>query len=376
MKHKIINTYSIKKLIELIDDSILNNFTPTLAFFYVSIEYDIEKLVQKLKKYQFIVVGSTTVGEIYADTQLGVNTKDKSITCMLTNMDESAFVIKLKEIKDDNFFELGKKIGKWMDKKISNPALLTITAGLHFNNESYIEGIQTKNQHFFGAAAGDDRYFKGTYVFSQKKLIKEGVLALAIDRDKIDILTSRGFGWSGIGTQRVVTKSEQNIVYTIDDKPAIEFYKDYLNITPEDMPDMGADYPMEVVLADGQIVYRAAIHINDDGSLLFAGHVKEGSKVRISAPIGEMVIDDIEKSVEQTYVNNETYKADLTLVFPCAAHKALLGSFGVREIEAVHTATKKAPLIGFYAYGEIASSKQSNAFHNETFVTVQLREKQ
>ena len=375
MRHNIINTNSIDSLIDAIDDNIQNNFMPTLVFVYLSVEYDIEYLIEKLKKYTFIIVGSTTVGEIYADSIVGVNSKDKSITCMLVDIDKSAMIIKLKETKDKDFFKFGKKIGKWLNKKFSNPALLTITAGLHFNNESYIEGIQTKNQYFFGAVAGDDRYFKGTYVFSQEKLIKEGILALALDRDKIDILTSRGFGWSGIGTQRVVTKSKQNIVYTIDDKPAIKFYKDYLNITPNDMPDMGADYPMEVVLEDGQIVYRAVIHINEDGSLLCAGHVKEGSKVRISAPIGVAVIDDIAKSVKSTYKNNETYNADLTLVFPCAAHKALLGSYGIKEIEAVYSASKNAPLIGFYAYGEIASSKESNAFHNETFVTVQLREK-
>ena len=376
MRHNIINTNSIDTLIESIDDNIENNFTPTLVFIYLSVDYNIEYLIQKLKKYKFIIVGSTTVGEIYADSSVGVNSKDKTISCMLTDIDQSAITIKVKEVGDNDFFDFGRKIGKWLNKKFSNPALLTITAGLHFNNESYIEGLQTKNQHFFGAVAGDDRYFKGTYVFTQKKLVKNGVLALAIDRDKVEILTSRGFGWSGIGTQRVVTKSYQNIVYTIDDKPAIEFYKDYLNITPNDMPDMGADYPMEVVLPNGQIVYRAAIHINENGSLLFAGHVKEGSKVRISAPIGETLIDDIGRSVKETYTNNEMYKADLTLVFPCAAHKALLGSYGIKEIEAVYNASKNAPLIGFYAYGEIASSEECNAFHNETFVTVQLREKQ
>lgn len=375
MKHNLINVFSIDDLIKKIDKNIKKSFKPTLAFIYVSVEYDIESLVEKLEKYKFIIIGSTTVGEIYSNSTLGVHTKDKSITCMLTDLEKSAFKIKLQDMTADSPFEFGKEIAKWVSKSFSNSGLLTITSGLNFNNESYINGLQTEIEYFFGAVAGDDRYFKGTYVFSNKKIISNGVLGLAIDRDKIDIVSARGFGWSGIGTQRIVTKSNDNLVYTIDDKPALEFYKDYLNITSEDMPNMGADYPMEVLLKNGQIVYRAAININKDGSLFFAGHVPEGSKVRISAPIGKLVIDEVKKSIAESLAKRENYIADLVLVFPCAAHKALLGSFGIDEIKAVNEITRNSPLIGFYAYGEIVSSEESNAFHNETFVTVQLREK-
>jgi len=377
MRHNIINTNSIEKLIEAIDDNILNNFTPTLAFIYSSVHYDIPTLVQKLKKYKFFVVGASTVGEIYADSYNGTEVKDKTITCMLVELDKSAFALKVKDVnKKDNYYKLGTKMAKWSRKKFSNPAILTITSGLYFDNDTYLKGLQTKVNYLFGAAAGDDNVFQNTYAFSQEKITLSGALVLAIDRDKIDIVSSRGFGWSGIGTQRVVTKSIKNIVYTIDDKPAVNFYKEYLNITQDDMPGMGVDYPLEVQLANGQIVYRAAVHINqEDGSLVFSGHVEEDSKVRISAPIGEQIIEHVEESILKSLTGKEDFKSDLTLIFPCAAHKNLLGSYGKKEIEAVYNATQNAPLIGFYAYGEIASSQQNNAFHNETFVTVQLREK-
>jgi len=377
MRHNIINTNSIDALIKSIDSNIQNNFTPTLAFIYVSVHYSIPLLVKKLKKYSFFIVGASTVGEIYADAKK-IEVKNRTITCMLVELDQSAFALKIKDVnKYNNYYKLGTKLAKWSQKQFTNSALLTITSGLHFDNDTYLKGLQTKVEYLFGAASGDDNMFENTYAFSGKKVTLSGALVLAIDRDKIDIVSSRGFGWSGIGTQRVVTKSTKNIVYMIDDKPAVNFYQEYLNITQKDMPSMGVDYPLEVQLANGQIVYRAAIYINqNDGSLVFAGHVEENSKVRISAPIGEQIIDHVEESIIKSLSEKENFKADLTLVFPCAAHKNLLGSYGKKEIEAVYNATKNAPLIGFYAYGEIASSKQCNAFHNETFVTVQLREKQ
>lgn len=376
MQHKLINTYSINQLILEIDKHLKNSFSPTLAFIYTSVSYDLEQLNLRLQKYTFLIIGATTVGEIYADNLNGVNTKDKSITCMLLNINALALALTVKNIEDNNFYNLGKEIAKWSKEQFEDPAIITITAGLYFDNDSYIKGIQTNINYLFGAAAGDDREFQNTFVFSGKKLISSGVIALAIDRDKIDIVGSRGFGWSGIGTQRIVTKAKKNIVYTIDDKPAINFYKNYLHITQEDMPDMGADFPLEVQLNNGQILYRAAIHINEkDGSLLFAGHVPENSKVRISAPIGEMVIEHIQKSIQTSLRSHHQFKADFTLIFPCAAHKKLLGTYSIKEIEAVYNAVQQSPLIGFYAYGEIASSLDSNAFHNETFVTVQLSEK-
>jgi len=375
MKHKLISTHSIDSLINEIDINIKKNFYPTLVFIYLSVAYDLELLLKKLKKYKFIVIGSTTVGEIYADAQKGVVTTNKSIVCILTNLNQSAFKIKVKSLNDDTHMKFGKNIGKWVSKSFSNSALLTLTSGLMFNNESYINGIQKKIKFFFGAVAGDDRIFNKTYIFSNKKIISNGVLALAIDLDKVELITSRGFGWSGIGTQRVVTKSDENLVYTIDDKSAVAFYNDYLNIKPSEVLTRGGDYPMEVLLENGQIVYRAPLSFNEDGSLLFAGHVPKGAKVRISAPIGELVVDKVKESIEKSLIKKESYTADLVLVFPCASRKELLGSFGVNEIKAVHEITKQSPLIGFYAYGEISSSSQSNAFHNQTFVTAQLREK-
>ncbi len=375
MKHSVINRDSIESFIKEIDKSIKNSFMPTLAFIYVSIEYDIEELVAKLSKYKFIIVGSSTAGEIYADSRVGVHTKEKSLTCMLVDMDASAFSIKLKKNRDNEFFKLGKKIGKWVNKSFENASLMTITAGLDFDNESYLNGIQEEHKDIFGGLAADDRKFKGTYVFSQKKIVKDGVLALAIDKNKIDICLSQGFGWSGIGVQRVVTKSAKNIVYTIDDKPAIEFYTEYLNITSEDMPCIGIDFPMEVITHNGEVVSRAIIDINKDGSLVCAGHVKEGSRVKISIPIGLKVIDNVVESIKKTSNNNHINSPDLTLVFPCTAHKELLGNLGVNEIDAVFNTLKQTPLIGFYTYGEFSSFYSSSAFHNETFITIQMREK-
>ncbi len=56
MKSKLISAYSIEDLIEEIDESIKDGFKPSLSFVYISVAYDIRKLVAELNKYPFLIL--------------------------------------------------------------------------------------------------------------------------------------------------------------------------------------------------------------------------------------------------------------------------------------------------------------------------------
>ncbi len=101
------------------------------------------------------------------------------------------------------------------------------------------------------------------------------------------------FGWIGIGKERIVTKSHNNVVYEIDGKPAVDFYVKYLDISPDEpIPPIGIEYPLEVTMKSGLVVYRAIMGVDEEKrALIFAGHVEEKSKVRISAPRGDKIIN-------------------------------------------------------------------------------------
>ncbi|HHH19423.1 MAG TPA: hypothetical protein ENK86_02755 [Campylobacterales bacterium] len=373
MRHELINVTSLEQCTQAIQATIDNTFTPTLAFVFASIQYDLEALNRLLGQYDFITIGASTDGEIFADESLGVHTVEQTITIMLLDVNPHAIALKSFAPTNTDFFELGQQTSAWALERFDAPALLIVTAGLLFDCESYVQGVQTSISSLFGASAADDRTLTGTYVFSGTELLSAGTLVLAIDTHCIDVTSSLGFGWSGIGPQRLLTKSFYNVVYTIDDQPALNFYKNYLNLSQEDMPHRGGDYPLEIELPSGQIYYRAPLGMNEeDGSLIFAGHVEQNAKVRISAPIGRNLIDQVGEQIQDT----QERRADFTLIFPCTSHKKLLGSFSNLEIEKVYRATHHAPMIGFYTYGEITSSSlQERALHNQSIVTLQLTEK-
>ena len=377
MKSKIISAYSIEDLIEEIDAVVENGLNPTLAFIYTSVIYDVRKLEAELHKYKFLVFGATTVGEVFANEEFGVNEVEESIVCMLVDINPDAIALKLLSVDGDNYHQIGKDIGDWAKSNFEDSSIITATSGLMFDNDAYTQGILSSGiVYAFGGAAGDDLILKDTFVFSNQNFTNHGVVALAIDNSKVDVVGARAFGWIGIGKEKIVTKAEKNIVYEIDNKPAIDFYKTYLQVTTIDMPQTGIEYPLEVIMRNGQVVYRAVLDINEeDGSLIFAGHVEEKSKVRISAPEGKGIIDHVENSLNKVIEENSNFEADIVLVFPCCSRKQVLGALTSREIEVAYGATK-APLIGCFVYGEIGAFPGGYGFHNETFVTALLKEKE
>lgn len=368
---------SIKKLIKKIDVYIEDGFNASVALVYFSPIYDAKKMAKKLSKYDFLIMGGSTAGEVYANEKDGVNELEKSIVCMLIEVEASTLEMTIVEVTDDNdSYSVGEHVGLWAKSSFSDCAIITLTAGLSFDNDSYTQGIISKGiEYVFGGATGDDMMLKETYVFSNGLSTNHGVVALALDKSKISILGSRAFGWDGIGKERIVTKSKKNIVYEIDGMPATDFYRRYLDVGAQDMPQVGLAYPLEVLRRNGQVVYRAILDINEEeGSLIFAGHVEEMSRVRISIPKGKSIIAEVESSSKKVLADNPNFKPELALIFPCCSRKQVLGHLAHLEVEAI-VKNANIPLLGFFAYGEIGAFPGGYGFHNETFVTAFLEEK-
>jgi hypothetical protein len=71
---------------------------------------------------------------------------------------------------------------------------------------------------------------KKNFFLPNEKINDSALVALIIDEDKIDVRGIATCGWKAIGTTKTVTKSESNIVYTIDDKPALDMLMNYLGV--------------------------------------------------------------------------------------------------------------------------------------------------
>jgi len=359
------------KLSELINDS----FTPNLAFVFASVELDIFQVKAAFDKYKIVIFGASSCGEIYYDgTDDGIF--EGSVTVSLVEMNPRFFAGTLIDGNGISSMELGKKVGAWGKSQFKKPAFLIAVSGLMTNGQEIVEGVLEVagiDTEMFGGLAGDDANFVETFIFNNETINNNGAVAIAFDSDFVNIHGLATSGWVGIGSDKIVTKSNGNIVYTIDNEPALKVYKEHLSINDEDLPEIGVEYPL-LVKKDNREVLRAVVGIDKEKqSLIFAGTVPQGAVVTFSTSPGFEIIDHTKKDIVEFFKGSS--KVDLMLLFSCMARHRALGPVISEEIIEASRMTG-LPINGFFTYGEIGNNGPARCdFYNETFTLALITEK-
>lgn len=387
MKAKSIKGKSIKDIQLAMGQSMTEGFKPTLAIVFLSVKQDREAVSRLLDEKDILIFGATTSGEF-----IDGNVEEGSIVMMLLDMNTDYFTLKFLETSRETALETAEKLGVTAKDTFTNPSLIIATGGVFIDGEHIIEGILQgfgntassagKEVPIFGGMAGDDLIAEKPLVFTNGKSTDNAIIALIIDEDKIDVRGIASCGWEAIGTSKTVTKSEGNIVYTIDDKPALDMLMKYLGVEvkQDDNKEIVTFqnswyYPLQLERETGDPVIRATRFANrEDRSLICTGSVPQGSEIKFSLPPD---FDSIEKVVAdcESIKDNAQQQADALIMFSCVSRHLSFGGLMQVEIEQVQKVWD-APMAGFFTYGEYGKSKNGNhEFHNNACCVVALREK-
>ncbi|MBZ0327943.1 MAG: FIST C-terminal domain-containing protein [Altibacter sp.] len=379
MKAKSIKGKSTEEIKSAFQQSIIDGFKPTLAIVFLSIKQDIKAVCKIFDKEEIAIVGATTAGE-FIDGEI----EEGSIVVLLLDIHRDYFKLAFLETGESTSFKQAKKLGEIGKNTYSNPAFIIVSGWLTQDGENILEGITQgigDDVSLFGGMAADDILFEGPIVFTNNTSSDKGLLALIIDEDKVEVNGIATCGWKAIGTTKIVTKSEGNVVYTIDDKPALDMILKYLGIEfdfesgKEIVSQLGAYYPLQLEREGSESVMRTAMFANrDDRSVIYSGNVPQGCKVKFSLPPD---FDTVEKVVEEcTELKIETQpEADALIMFSCKSRHFSFGVLMEEEINQVKNVWD-APMVGFFTYGEFGKSKTGkHEFHNNTCCLVALKEK-
>ncbi len=355
------------------------DFQPTLAIIFLSIKQDRNAVCDLFNKADIAIFGATTSGE-FMDGEI----EEGSIVIMLLDIKPEYFKLIFLETNEHTTSENAIQLGLEGKNTFSNPAFIIVSGWLSNDGENIVDGITEgfgKDVTIFGGMAGDDLALEGPVVFTNNKSSSKGLLGLIIDEDKIEVNGIATCGWQAIGTSKTITKSEGNIVYTIDDKPALDMIMKYLGIDydfdsgKEIVSQLGAYYPLQMERDNVAPVMRTAMFANrQDRSLICAGNVPQGSKVRFSLPPD---FDAIEKVVKECneLKDERQHQADALILFSCISRHLSFGILMQEEIEQVQLVWN-APMLGFFTYGEFGKSKTGkHEFHNNTCCVLVLKEK-
>lgn len=310
---------------------------------------------------QAVLIGTTTDGEI----------KDKKITTSSTIISISIFentFIKKYYVENKDSFDTGFTLAKELITP-NTKLLILFTDGTTTNGENFLKGIESFNNKIpiCGGMAGDNGEFTQTFICSQNKILKSGAVGVSLNSDSLKIHNDYRFNWSSIGIEHTIDKIEDNRVYSINGMSPIDFYSKYLG---EDvalaLPATGIEFPL-IVEKDGIPTARALIAKHKDGSVSFAGNLKEGDKVKLGFGNAEMIMQNPIKSFDTLY----NIKPQSFFLYSCMARRRYMPDLIQVEVEPF---ARIAPTSGFFTYAEFYHNGSKNLLLNQTLTVVALTE--
>jgi hypothetical protein len=377
MKAKSIQGKSTDEIQTALTESMKDGFTPTLAILFLSVKQDRNSICKILDSEKIKIFGVTTHGE-FIDEDLRMET----IAILLLDINPDYFSLSLQEFPDKNYREVTKTIAETAHKKFNNPAFLIAGSHMETDAEQLLLGIEDicgKEVNVFGCMAGDDMTFHQQFVFTNGMESSQGVVVLSLNEDKITIVGKATCGWKAAGTEKTVTKSEGNRVYTVDNTPVLDLTVKYGGLTISKIPKDAAfviatTFPLQLQREKGDPVMRPGLVVNwEDGSFICSGSVPQGSKVRFSLPPDFDVMETVIKTAED--LKNEMPDADALVVFSCAGRILSFGPMMNMEIEGIRKVFD-IPMVGMFSNAELARATGGNLeMHNLTTCCVLLKEK-
>jgi hypothetical protein len=233
MKAKSIKGKSSEDIKTAIVESMADGFQPTLAIVFLSVAQDRKTMCSILEEKGIVIFGSTTNGEFIDE-----ETESGAAAILLLDMKKEHFKIHSAEFQNNNYRETSKSIALKAKEDFGKVAFLLAVSNAATDGEEVLLGLQEiagEDVNAFGGAAGDDLAFSKTWVFTNGWESDNGMVCIALDEEKVAVSGIATCGWKAMGTEKTVTKSEGNHVFTIDNEPALDITTKYgglENITP------------------------------------------------------------------------------------------------------------------------------------------------
>ena len=379
MQAKSIKGKSTEEIQTALKQSMTEGFRPTLAIVFLSVSQNRNEICKILDDSGIAIYGATTNGEFIDE-----ETEKGSAAILLLNIKKEYFEIYFEEYPEKNYRDVAKSIAQKAKEKFPTPAFLIAGSHLETDAEELLFGFEDiigKQVNVFGGMAGDDYSFKQQFVFTNGKESNNGIVAIALDENKIIIKGKATCGWKAIGTERTVTKSEGNHVYTVDDIPVLDITAKYggiENVAPDNaglLMELATTFPLQLQRKEGDPVMRPGLSVDwSDRSFYCSGSVPQGAKVRFSVPPDFDVMEKVIKGVEEMKAG-EMPEADALIVFSCAGRIVSLGPLMKMEIEGVKIVWN-VPMAGMFSNAELGRATGGNLeMHNLTTCVVALKEK-
>lgn len=319
------------------------------------------------------IMGCSTAGEIYDD-----NLYDASLVLAVLRFEHTRLRLISEAIPS---MEASGEVGRQVARALADEdlrAVFTLTDGLALNGSAFVGGINAvlpPDVVVTGGMSADGERFQSTWIVVDGRQREGMVSACGLYGERIEVSHGSRGGWDQLGINRRVTRALHNVLYSLDDRPALSLYKEYLGEMAAELPGSALLFPL-AIQRDGveDMVVRTVLAVDEQTqSITFAGDVPEGASVCLMRANFERLID----AAGQATASLGDGGGGLCVAISCVGRRMVLGVRAEEELEAVaESLPEDTPLVGFYSYGEISPVTGIGcSLHNQTMTLTLFRER-
>ncbi len=258
--------------------------------------------------------------------------------------------------------------------------VFVITDGMSVHGTNFLNGANEMlpdGVGITGGMASDGFEFKETLCGIDRPIETGQICAIGLYGHSLRVGCAAEGGWDTFGLERVVTRSDGNILYELDGKPALDLYKEYLGEDADKLPGAGLLFPLSIRKDrnSGYIVRTIDIVDEEAKSLRFTGDIPQGYIAQfMKGNFGNLVVGAGLAAEKAKGQNNQV--AGFALVVSCLGRQLLMGSQISDELQAVcDKLGSHIPVTGFYSNGEYSYKEAYTCvLHNQTMTMTLLQE--
>ena len=323
----------------------------------------IEEIIKNLIMLipQCKIIGATSAGEILN----GKIFENECLICISVFEKTTLETILIKDKISD--FNKGVEIAN----KLIFPDTKVIISFVDtsINGKDFLDGVNSIDNKIVvaGGIAGNNNSSEDTYIFTEQGVEKDAVVAVALKSNELYVNNESNSNWVPVGKEYEITEAEGNIIKSIGNIPAQEFYSKYLGTSnDEQIALIGAKFPL-MVKRNGTYSGKIVMKYLNNKEIITSDPIYIGEKIRI----GYGNFREILMGSKSVYEKIKEYPGESLFIYSCDSRKKFLKEILAEEIAPISNDFSTS---GFYTYGEFNHINNKNTFYNETMTILVLSE--
>jgi len=313
-------------------------------------------------KHQYpnsVIAGCSTAGEIFDDQVL-----DQSLVVSITQFKHTPLRFYAHPIlASESSLQAGKEVTEHLIAHDLS-SIFVLSDGLLEKGAAFIEGINSvlkdKNKEstiVTGGIAADNSDFQSTWVLVEGMPQSGYACGIGFYGHAVDVAYGSQGGWKAFGPSRTVTKSTNNILYELDNEPALKIYKNYLGKMAAGLPATGLRYPLSLTenLTGKKWVWTVCNIDEATQSLTFTSDIPINDKAQLMYATFDDLNNAAKQAASMLEINVGSEQPILVIAISCVGRRIVMAEDSGAELATVlDLLPKQTKQVGFYSYGELS----------------------